>query len=618
MATKRRLSVVSGRRDAADLPEEPAPRPEPLRAPVAPDPQGEPDALDGFAATVDRAIHAGLARLTLGLSPASVMAASLDWAVHLAASPGKQAALAVKAARKWSRLASYVARKAVDPNTTSVAIEPLPQDRRFTDPAWHRFPFDVFHQSFLLQQQWWHNATTGIPGVTKPHENAVSFGARQMLDMMSPSNALATNPVVLAKTFETGGANLVQGWRHLVEDVLAFATGRSEPRGADRFLPGRDVAITPGEVVFRNHLIELIRYAPTTERVRPEPLLIVPAWIMKYYILDLSPENSLIRFLVGEGFTVFAISWRNPDAADRDLSMADYRELGIMAALDSIGAMVPDAKVHLAGYCLGGTLAAIAAAAMAREADDRLASLTLLAAQTDFTEAGELTLFTDEAQVHFLEDLMWSQGYLDTKQMAGAFQMLRSVDLVWSRMVQEYLIGERAPMTDLMAWNADATRMPARMHAEYLRRLFLDNAFAAGRFEVDGRPVALSDIRAPIFAVGTERDHVAPWRSVYKIQLFSDAEVTFVLTSGGHNVGIVSPPTGAPSRGYRVTTRAAEDRYVDPDAWLATADRRPGSWWPAWTSWLAARSGASVAPPPVTFPGQPSLGAAPGGYVLQR
>ncbi|MCO6439633.1 MAG: alpha/beta fold hydrolase [Nitrococcus mobilis] len=565
--------------------------------------------------SIDRIVHALIGRATLNLSPAALLLTYTDWLVHLALSPGKQAQLVQKALRKNLRLASYASRCAHGGDQPS-CIEPLPQDRRFRHEGWRRWPYNLIYQAFLLNQQWWHNATTGIHGLSRHHENAVEFAARQLLDMWSPANFPLTNPEVQQATVAQGGANLWRGWENFVDDWQRAIAGK-KPAGAENYRVGHELGVTPGKVVYRNHLIELLQYAPTTRQVHCEPVLIVPAWIMKYYILDLSPRNSLVRYLVEQGHTVFMVSWRNPTAEDGHLGMDDYRRLGVMEALAAVNAIVPEAKVHAVGYCLGGTLLAIAAAAMARDGDHRLASITLLAAQVDFTEAGELMLFIDDSQLAFLEDIMWVQGVLDTTQMAGAFQLLRSNDLIWSRMVREYQLGNRQPMFDLMAWNADATRMPYRMHSEYLRRLFLNNDLAEGRYRVDGKAIAVSDIRAPIFAVGTERDHVAPWRSTYKIHLLADAdEVTFLLTSGGHNAGIVSEP-GHPRRRYRLASREEGAAYIDPDSWYERTPVQEGSWWPAWQNWLTERSSGQSAAPAMGTEDYPPLADAPGEYVLQ-
>jgi polyhydroxyalkanoate synthase len=412
--------------------------------------------------------------------------------------------------------------------------------------------------------------------------------------------------------------NLLRGWQNFIEDVSRANTGQ-KPVGMDAFEVGKNMAATPGKVVYRNHLIELIQYAPTTDKVHPEPILIVPAWIMKYYILDLSEENSLVRYLTDQGFTVFMISWKNPDEGDRDLGMDDYLSLGVMDALDAVDAICDGQKVHALGYCLGGTLLSIAAAAMARDNDIRLKSLTFLATQIDFTEAGELMLFINESQLSYLEDMMWDKGYLDTKQMSGAFQILRSNDLVWSRVIHDYLMGERSEMNDLMAWNSDGTRMPYKMHSEYLRRLFLDNDLAEGRYRVGGTPIAISYIRAPVFLVGTERDHVAPWYSVYKFNLLSDTDVTFLLTNGGHNAGIISEP-GRLHRHYRIRTKPTDAPYVDPDRWVSKTEAIEGSWWPALATWLAEKSGKPIMPPPMgaVTKGYAPICDAPGTYVFQE
>ena len=587
---------------------------------AAPDPEMLRDsyAATALAEIVDRSVHAATARFTAGLSPMALIGAYMDWAAHLAFSPGKQMRLAEKAVKKATRLANYVGRSALQRQGVEPCIEPLPQDRRFAARAWQDPPYDVVYQSFLLVQQWWHNATTDVRGVTRHDANVVAFATRQFLDVLSPSNFPLTNPEVLERTRRELGANLVRGAQNFIEDWDRAVSGR-RPVGSEQYEVGRNIAVTPGKVVYRNRLIELIQYEPAAATVRPEPVLVVPAWIMKYYILDLSPANSMVRFLTEQGYTVFMVSWKNPGPEDRDLAMEDYRKIGVMAALDAVSAIVPGRKVHGVGYCLGGTLLAIAAATMARDGDERFGTLTFFAAQADFTEAGELTLFINESQLSFLEDMMWEQGFLDTKQMAGAFQMLRSNDLVWSRIVRDYLMGERAPLTDLMAWNADATRMPYRMHTEYLRRLFLDNDLAEGRYQAGGRKIGLNNIRAPLFAVGTESDHVAPWRSVYKFHLLTDSDVTFVLTSGGHNAGIVSEP-GHPNRHYRVASRGASEAYVDPEIWIAETPTVGGSWWSEWKRWLDGLSGERVKPPAMGAreAGFAPVCDAPGTYVRMQ
>ena len=565
---------------------------------------------------LDRWAHTQLSPFTRGVSTASLRMAFEDWATHLSLNPAEQLKLLQLAVQSMQQLCNYAAQ--AQKKDCKPCIEPMVHDTRFSHPSWQAWPFNAISQSFLLTQQWWHEATTGVRGVSPHHESGVKFTARQCLDMLSPANFVMTNPEVLERTEKTMGGNLRQGFVNWLEDTQRWQSGQP-PQGAEDFQVGRNVAITPGQVIYRNHLIELIQYTPVTPQVRPEPVLIVPSWIMKYYILDLSPHNSLIKYLVDNGQTVFVMSWANPGEDDRDLAMDDYLRMGVMAALEVVCAVVPRQKVHAVGYCLGGTLLAIAAAAMGRDADDRLASMTLLAAQTDFSEPGELELFIDDSQVAHLEDIMWDRGYLDSTQLAGAFQWMNSNDLIWSRLLKDYLLGEGTPMTDLMAWNADGTRLPYRMHAEYLRRMFLKNDLASGRYPVNGKPVTLTAIQCPIYGIGTVRDHVSPWRSVHKLHLLTNVDTTFLLTSGGHNVGIVNPP-GVEGRSYQVLTRLHDGPYLDPDAWLQAAAPHEGSWWTHWLGWLQSHSGESGPLPAMGAPdmGLASLCEAPGQYVLEK
>jgi polyhydroxyalkanoate synthase subunit PhaC len=586
---------------------------------VAKPPCAPPPAKDWNAPsfdTMDRLSRAVTARFTQGISPHALYDAWFDWVSHLSYAPGRLLELGLEAIEASAQLTHFITRGGSD------HVEPpFPAqagDRRFSDPAWQKPPYAWWQQVFLAQEAWWKSATREMRGMSPKNAERVDFMARQLLDVWSPSNIAWLNPVIIERTVKEQGANLVRGAKNLQEDMWRNLT--RQPPETDGLHVGADLAITPGTIVYRNELMELIQYTPTTPSVVAEPVLIVPAWIMKYYVLDLSPHNSLVRYLVERGFTVFMVSWRNPTADDGDVTFDAYRTKGVMAALDAVTAIVPGRKVHATGYCIGGTLLSIAAATMARDDDNRLATVTLLAAQTDFSEAGELMLFVDESQVAFLEDMMWDQGVLDTKQMAGAFKILRSNDLVWSKMMHEYLLGERETMTDLTTWNADQTRMPYRMHSQYLRGLFLENRLTAGRYAVEGKVIALKDIEAPMFVIGTETDHIAPWRSVYKVELFTDAEVTFVLTNGGHNAGILSEP-GHHGRHYMIATRKPGDRYVDPDSWLGLASRVDGSWWPGWVAWLESKSDAErVAPPSVGAPsrGFVPLCAAPGVYVHQH
>ncbi len=580
-------------------------------APQAVSKQGE----EHHHAALDRSAMASLARFTGGLSPHAMIDAWTDWAMHLGRAPGRQLELLERVRCNVMKLSQYSVAQMVGA-APEKPFQPGPYDTRWSHEGWDKAPFSLWQQGFLSTQDWWHAATSDLRGLRKQNAERVGFFMRQLLDTVSPSNFPALNPEIIEKTRITAGRNLIEGAAQYIDDARHILAQEHRPV-PEQFALGKVLACTPGKVVWRNELMELIQYSPTTDTVQAEPVLIVPAWIMKYYILDLSPGNSYIRWLVGQGYTVFCISWINPGAEHAELSLEDYRKQGIMQALDVINEIVPGQKVHANGYCLGGTLLGIAAAAMARDGDDRLTSVTLMAAQLDFAEAGELLLFLDESQVAFLEDLMWSQGYLDRPQMSGAFAAIRAEDLIWSRAVRRYFLGEPDLPTDITVWVNDTTRMPARMHSEYLRGIFLENRITAGRFAVEDQVIALKDISVPIFVIGTETDHIAPWRSVYKTALFTDCDMHFLLTKGGHNSGILSEP-GHKGRHYRAGHRPAGALYRDPDTWLAAHEPVQGSWWPEWGRWLARHSSGEVpARAPGGHPDYPVLGNAPGTYIHQ-
>jgi polyhydroxyalkanoate synthase len=563
---------------------------------------------------LDRGARAAVARLTGGVSPHAFIEAWTDWVLHMSRSPGRQLELFERAQENALRLMTHAA--SAKPGAAP-PFAPKAYDHRFEHPGWEKAPFRNWQQGFLAVQDWWDHATDQLRGLRPEDADRTRFMVRQMLDVVSPSNFPAFNPEIIEETVKNQGKNLTEGAAHFARDLLKTLSQMHEP-APEGYQIGKELACTPGEVVFRNDILELIQYAPQTDRVQAEPILIIPAWIMKYYILDLSPRNSMVKYLVDQGFTVFMISWCNPTADQAELSLEDYRKRGVMAALEAINAIVADQRVHAVGYCLGGTMLAIAAATMARDSDARLASVTLMAAQVDFVEAGELLLFLDESQIAFLEDMMWEQGYLDRPQMARAFAAIRAEDLIYTRAVRRYFLGKEDLPTDIGVWNADTTRMPARIHSEYLRGLFLENRLTAGRFAVEGRVIALKDIAAPTFVVGTETDHIAPWKSIYKTQLFTDCDLSFVLTKGGHNGGILSEP-GHARRHYRISHRPAGALYLGPDVWLAQHAPKQGSWWPEWSNWLLTRSSGRVLAPAMGAPanGYAPIIAAPGTYVHQ-
>ncbi len=588
-----------------------------------------------MANSLDKAVHTQLTKSSMGTSPISMTLAYADWALHLAASPGRQMLLAQQASTLFKQSLSSPMKQ--QPAVDASGKPEQEEDARFSDSGWNQWPFNAMKKRFKASDAWWSEATQ-VDGVSSHNQHIVSFFTRQWLDAMSPSNWMATNPEVLRKGRETQGQSWLNGLQIYAKDMQEQQSKRTSTGPGSlaplEFEVGKDVALTPGKVVFRNHLIELIQYTPTTAKVYPEPLLIVPSCIMKYYILDLSPQNSMVRYLVSQGHTVFMISWRNPDASDRALSMQDYVNSGVIEAMAAVKERSGAPRIHAMGYCLGGTFLAIAAAALGRPATKakaskspgksapapdklpELATVTLLAAQTDFSEPGELGVFIDDDQLKNLREEMARTGYLSGRQMAGSFQFLHSRDLIWSRNTRRYLLGQDEAGNDLMSWNSDVTRLPECMHTQSLTSLFLKNELARGQFRVDGvGAVTLKDIKTPMLVVGTVHDHVSPWQSVYKLHLLTDTHLTFILAAGGHNAGIVSEP-GHPHRSYQMDSVEKNHGWIEPDQWVAKAGLHEGSWWPAMHAWLHDRSGAAVQP--AAIDAAHVLCDAPGDYVMVR
>ena len=491
------------------------------------------------------------------------------------------------------------------------AAKPEPADRRFSAPDWQRnAAYDAVKQSYLLSATALLKSAAALEGLDAAEQRKLQFYLRQFVDAISPSNFLFTNPQVIHETIESGGQNLVNGTQHLLRDLQA---GEIKMTDTQAFTPGRNLTVTPGQVVLRNQLIELIQYAPATDTVHSVPLLFMPPWINKFYILDMQPQNSLIKFLVDQGFSVFVISWKNPDESMEDTTFDDYLDLGPLAALDAIKEITGSPSVTPVGYCIGGTLLSMTLPYLAAMGDTSIKAATFLVALQDFTEVGDTAVFIDEPQDAFIEQKMLERGYLESRHMANMFNMLRANDLIWSNVVNNYLLGKDPPAFDLLYWNADGTRMARAAHSFYLRHTYLDNdLIKPNQVSLKGVPIDLGQIRQDVYAVGTEQDHIVPWRSAWRITQLASGESRFVVGGSGHIAGVINPPTKG--RGYWTNPQKA----ASADEWMAGAAQHTGSWWSDWIEWLRPRSGERVAPPSMGSAAHPPVGPAPGRYVLER
>ncbi len=496
------------------------------------------------------------------------------------------------------------------------AARPERGDRRFRDPAWDdNAVFDFIKQSYLLTSRWLVETVNQLDGSDDKTRQKIDFYTRQFVDAMAPSNFVATNPEVLRSTLESGGENLLRGLNNLLDD-LSRGGGRLAIKMTDleAFELGKNIAVTPGKVIFQTALMQLIQYAPTTEQVYRRPLLVIPPWINKYYILDLQPKNSFIRYAVDQGFTVFVISWVNPDEGHADKTFEDYMVEGPLAALDAMAQATGSREVNVVGYCLGGTLLAAMLAYLAAKRDRRIKAATFLASLTDFEDPGELGVFIDEEQLAAMDDSMARKGYLEGREMATTFNMLRANDLIWSFVINNYLMGKEPFPFDLLYWNSDSTRMPFAMHSFYLRKFYQENRLVEpGGISLCGVPIDLRKIRLPAYMVSTREDHIAPWASTYAATQLYRGKTTFVLAGSGHIAGVVNPPS-VEKYGYWVNPELPPD----PKDWFEGAEQHPGSWWPHWRDWNAAHAGEQVA---ARVPGDGKLTPiedAPGSYASLR
>jgi polyhydroxyalkanoate synthase len=550
--------------------------------------------------------HIGMA------DPLNVGSAFLEMTARLVTNPAKIVEAQVNLWRDYMTLWQNTTRRWLGEEVEPV-VAPSPEDRRFKDAAWDENQvFDFIKQSYLLSARWITQTVRDVDGLDDKTAKKVDFYTRQFVDALAPSNFVMTNPEVIRATVESGGENLVKGLSNLLED-LERGKGKLHIKMTDveAFRLGENIAVTPGKVVYQNDLLQLIQYEPTTKKVHRRPLLILPPWINKYYILDLRPSNSFVKWAVAEGYTVFMVSWVNPDERLTGKSFEDYMVEGPLAALDAMERATGESEANLIGYCLGGTLLAATLAYMAAVGDKRCKSATFFATMVDFKEAGELGVFIDEEQLASLEATMREKGYLEGSAMATTFNMLRANDLIWSFVVNNYLLGKDPFPFDLLYWNGDATRMPAAMHSFYLRKLYQENQLVApGGIVLKDVPIDLKRVALPCFILASREDHIAPWRSTFAATQLYKGPVQFCLAASGHIAGVVNPPAAKKYCYWTTTAKAAT-----PDEWLGEAAQHPGSWWPEWERWLAKFGGGKVA---ARVPGDAELDViedAPGSYV---
>jgi poly[(R)-3-hydroxyalkanoate] polymerase subunit PhaC len=584
--------------------------------PNFPDPVGWSRNMAEIAQLSEKLVREFLAQQqtgSLGMAdPLNIGGAFLEMTQRLMSDPGRLVQAQLSLWQDYLRLWQSTAERFLGGETKPVA-EPQPGDRRFKDAAWEENTlFDYIKQSYLLTARWMQSTVRQVEGLDEKTARKVDFYTRQFVDAMAPSNFVLTNPEVLRATIDTQGENLVNGLKHVLAD-LERGKGRLmiKMTDFDAFKVGGNIAVTPGKVVFQNDLMQLIQYEPTTETVHRRPLLIIPPWINKYYILDLRPDNSFIKWAVAQGHTVFVISWVNPDEKLAQKKFEDYMLEGPLGALDAIEQATGEREVNVIGYCLGGTLLAATLAYMAVKKDDRFASATYFVTMTDFAEAGELSVFIDEEQLTALEDRMREHGFLEGSDMATTFNMLRANDLIWSFVVNNYLLGKEPFPFDLLYWNSDSTRMPAAMHAYYLRNMYQENKLVVpGALTLAGVPIDLHKVAVPAFFLSTKEDHIAPWKSTYAATQIFRGPMKFVLAASGHIAGVVNPP-GRAKYGHWENDALPKN----PEDWLSGATMIQESWWPTWGKWVEHYSGGEVA---ARRPGDGKLKPiedAPGSYV---